>query len=209
MMGSVFAMQGIGQFTAAIIALIVTTGFKGSLETAKTVAECDGVCQLAVDKMWRVIIGFGAVPGCVALYFRLTIPETPRYTFDVARDLEQAVEDVKAYKAGAREGHPDEVSRAAVLQDSRARLQSPKVSSSSLPSPNSLLTHPRHRGPISGDITRSGSTARFSSARRALGSSSMSPSTAWVSTTRSFSVPLAMPAAAMCTTSSATLLSAT
>ena len=101
-MGSVFAMQGIGQFTAAIIALIVASGFKESLQTAKSVDLCDGVCQLAVDKMWRIIIGFGAVPGCIALYFRLTIPETPRYTFDVARDSEKAVEDVKAYKPDTR-----------------------------------------------------------------------------------------------------------
>ena len=128
MMGAVFAMQGIGQFTAGIIALIVASGFKESLLTAKSVDLCDGVCQLAVDKMWRIIIGFGAVPGCFALYFRLTIPETPRYTFDVARDSEKAVEDVKAYKAGVAEGKPDEVSRAAVLQDSRTRLDPPKAS---------------------------------------------------------------------------------
>ncbi|KEF61086.1 MFS transporter, PHS family, inorganic phosphate transporter [Exophiala aquamarina CBS 119918] len=128
MMGSVFAMQGIGQFTAAMVALCVTAGFKESLLTAKTVSACDGVCLLAVDKMWRVIIGFGAVPGCIALYFRLTIPETPRYTFDVARDTEKAVSDVKAYKSGAHEGKPDEVSRAGVLQDSRERLAAPKAS---------------------------------------------------------------------------------
>ncbi|KIX95064.1 uncharacterized protein Z520_09374 [Fonsecaea multimorphosa CBS 102226] len=128
MMGAVFAMQGIGQFSAAIIALIVVSGFHQSLKTAKTVALCDGVCQLAVDKMWRVIIGFGAVPGCIALYFRLTIPETPRYTFDVARDSEKAVADVKAYQSGQHEGKPDEVSRAAVLQDSRQRLETPKAS---------------------------------------------------------------------------------
>lgn len=128
MMGAVFAMQGIGQFTAAIIALITATGFENSLKTAKGVQNCSGVCGLAVDKMWRIIIGFGAVPACIALYFRLTIPETPRYTFDVARDAEKAVEDVKAYKAGEAEGKPDEVSRAAVLQDSRVRLDPPKAS---------------------------------------------------------------------------------
>jgi PHS family inorganic phosphate transporter-like MFS transporter len=128
MMGSVFAMQGIGQFSAAIVALIVTAGFKESLLTAKTVAECDGVCGLAVDKMWRVIIGFGAVPGCMALYFRLTIPETPRYTFDIARDVDKAGEDVKAYVQGRPEGHPDEINRAAVLQDARIRLDPPKAS---------------------------------------------------------------------------------
>lgn len=128
MMGAVFAMQGIGQFTAAMVALIAVSGFEGSLSSATKVSNCGGVCQLAMDKTWRIIIGFGAVPGCIALYFRLTIPETPRYTFDVARDAEKAVEDVKAYKAGKAEGKPDEVSRAAVLQDSRVRLDPPKAS---------------------------------------------------------------------------------
>src|SRR5881392_3320163 len=111
MMGAVFAMQGIGQFAAAMVALIVTAGFKESLETAKNAATCGGVCGLAVDKMWRVIIGFGAVPGCIALYYRLTIPETPRYTFDVARDVEKAGSDVNAYMTGQHEGHPDEIRR--------------------------------------------------------------------------------------------------
>ncbi len=128
MMGAVFAMQGIGQFTAAMIALIVTSGFKHSLLSAKDVASCGGVCNLAVDKMWRVIIGFGAVPGCIALYYRLTIPETPRYTFDVARDVEKAGEDAKAYIAGKSEGHPDEIRRIATIQDSVSRLEIPKAS---------------------------------------------------------------------------------
>lgn len=128
MMGSVFAMQGIGQFTAAIIALIVASGFKESLESATSPAHCSGVCGLAVDKMWRIIIGFGAVPGCIALYFRLTIPETPRYTFDVARDVDKASSDVKAYVSGKAEGHPDEIQRVTVLEDARMRLDPPKAS---------------------------------------------------------------------------------
>lgn len=128
MMGSVFAMQGIGQFAAAIIALIVTAGFKQSLIGAKTYGDCSGICGLAVDKMWRVIIGFGAVPGCIALYYRLTIPETPRYTFDVARDVEKAGEDVKAYVQGQREGHPDEIRRAQTIADHGDNLVIPKAS---------------------------------------------------------------------------------
>lgn len=63
MMGAVFAMQGMGQLGAALIALIVTVGFKESLLSASGPSSCDGVCQVAVDKMWRVVIGFGAVPG--------------------------------------------------------------------------------------------------------------------------------------------------
>ena len=36
-MGSVFAMQGIGQFAAGIVSLIVTVGFKESLLSAAKV----------------------------------------------------------------------------------------------------------------------------------------------------------------------------
>jgi PHS family inorganic phosphate transporter-like MFS transporter len=68
MMGAVFAMQGIGQLTAALVMLFVTLGFKSSLESTATIGQCEGDCRLAVDKMWRVLIGFGAVPACIALY---------------------------------------------------------------------------------------------------------------------------------------------
>jgi len=128
MMGSVFAMQGIGQFTAAMMALIVTSGFKASLEYAPDVAHCSGACGLAVDKMWRTIIGFGAVPGCIALYYRLTIPETPRYTFDVDRDVIKAGSDIKAYMANTSEGKPDEITRQQALIDNQQRLEIPKAS---------------------------------------------------------------------------------
>ncbi|KAH8593814.1 major facilitator superfamily domain-containing protein [Bisporella sp. PMI_857] len=128
MMNAVFAMQGIGQLTAAIIALIVTAGFKESLETATKASTCTGVCQLAVDKMWRVVIGFGAVPGCIALYYRLTIPETPRYTFDIARDVEQAGLDSKAYLEGKSHGNPDEITRVATKIRASETLQVPKAS---------------------------------------------------------------------------------
>lgn len=127
MMGSVFAMQGFGQFAASIIALIVTAGFKESLITSSSYAKCGGVCGLAVDKMWRVIIGFGAVPGCVALYYRLTIPETPRYTFDVARDVVKAGADVKAYKSGVSQGIPDEITRVQAMQEQAPQLEIPQA----------------------------------------------------------------------------------
>lgn len=78
--------------------------------------------------MWRILIGFGAVPACIALYYRLTIPETPRYTFDVARDVEQAGQDVDAYIAGKAEGHPDEIARVQGQVAGRERLTVPKAS---------------------------------------------------------------------------------
>jgi PHS family inorganic phosphate transporter-like MFS transporter len=130
MMGSVFAMQGIGQFAAGIISLIVTAGFKESLLTSKDYAHCSGVCGLAVDKMWRVIIGFGVVPACIALYYRLTIPETPRYTFDVARDIVKGGSDAKAYLSGVSEGVPDEVERVKGIQNDSQAMEIPTASTS-------------------------------------------------------------------------------
>ncbi|KAL5877252.1 hypothetical protein ACKVWC_006413 [Pyricularia oryzae] len=92
MMNAVFAMQGIGQLCAALVLLVLSAAFKSQLELASSPATCSttGACLTAVDRMWRLIIGFGAIPGCIALYFRLTIPETPRYTFDVENDADTA-----------------------------------------------------------------------------------------------------------------------
>lgn len=64
-MGSVFAMQGFGQLAGALVALVLVVGFKGSLETATSYAKCSGVCGLAVDKMWRVLIGKFLACSCM------------------------------------------------------------------------------------------------------------------------------------------------
>ncbi|KAI0117224.1 phosphate permease [Daldinia grandis] len=128
MMGAVFAMQGIGQLACAFVMLFVTLGFREALSVASKTTECDGYCAIAVDKMWRTLIGFGAVPACIALYYRLTIPETPRYTFDIGRDVEKAADDVKAYISGKREGHPDDIARIQAREAAQTQMTVPKAS---------------------------------------------------------------------------------
>ncbi|AAS53813.1 AFR442Cp [Eremothecium gossypii ATCC 10895] len=87
-MGAVFANQAWGQITGGILALILVAAYRGDLEPAASGLECGFECQRACDQMWRILVGFGCVPGMIALYFRLTIPESPRYTLDVqAADL--------------------------------------------------------------------------------------------------------------------------
>jgi PHS family inorganic phosphate transporter-like MFS transporter len=128
MMGAVFAMQGFGQLGGALVMLCLVAGFKDTLKGVAGYADCDGQCAVAVDKMWRALIGIGVVPACIALYYRLTIPETPRYTFDVARDVEKANEDTKQYLSGKHgNGNPDAITQAAQLQ-STAQLEVPKAS---------------------------------------------------------------------------------
>lgn len=58
--------------------------------------------------MWRILIGLGCVPGTIALFFRLTIPETPRFTMDIERNIDQAIQDIdKFLKTGTFKIDPD------------------------------------------------------------------------------------------------------
>ncbi|WLF77154.1 Inorganic phosphate transporter pho84 [Lodderomyces elongisporus] len=84
-MAAVFSNQGLGQVFAGIVAMICVAGYKTDLENITSGAECHATrsCVRAADQMWRIIIGFGCVPGCIALYYRLTIAESPRYSLDV------------------------------------------------------------------------------------------------------------------------------
>ncbi|KAF8876351.1 major facilitator superfamily domain-containing protein [Infundibulicybe gibba] len=89
MMSAVFASRGWGNFIAALVAFVIVVASRGRILLGNDV--CD---PPFVDSMWRLLIGLGCVPGAVALYFRLTIPETPRFTMDVERNVQRAAEDI-------------------------------------------------------------------------------------------------------------------
>jgi PHS family inorganic phosphate transporter-like MFS transporter len=100
MMTATFAAQGFGNFGAALISLIVVHAYKSSILAESPTAP------KAVDYCWRLLIGLGCVPGVIALYFRLTIPETPRFTLDIERNMRKAVRDVEGAYRGIQSG-PD------------------------------------------------------------------------------------------------------
>jgi PHS family inorganic phosphate transporter-like MFS transporter len=89
LMTAVFAFQGWGNLTAAIVSLVLVQAFKNKIihDNINTLKH--------VDYCWRLLIGLGCIPGCVALYFRLTIPETPRFTMDIERNVQQATQDIE------------------------------------------------------------------------------------------------------------------
>ncbi|KAH7317770.1 H+ symporter [Rhexocercosporidium sp. MPI-PUGE-AT-0058] len=129
MMAAVFSMQGAGQFAAALVALVTTICFKGSFINTKTAfSSCDAACQLAGDRSWRIIIGFGGLPALFALYYRITIPETPRYTFDIKHDIEKAQADIKAYVNNQKEGDVDPISQEQTKQRIGHKLTAPRAS---------------------------------------------------------------------------------
>ncbi|KAK7189446.1 H+ symporter [Paraphaeosphaeria sporulosa] len=122
---AVFAMQGLGQLAAALMALVVVAAYKKDLMAVPDVASCSGDCVAAVDKMWRIIIAFGGIPGWFALYYRLTIPETPRYTFDVLYDVEKASMDTRRYRYGKAGNTVNPVEQAQVRRD-MAKYKTPR-----------------------------------------------------------------------------------
>ncbi|KAI0046572.1 MFS general substrate transporter [Auriscalpium vulgare] len=89
LMTAVFASQGWGNLTAVLVAFIVISGYKDAIldDSPETLAH--------VDYCWRLLIGLGCVPGVMALYFRLTIPETPRFTMDVERNVHKACRNIQ------------------------------------------------------------------------------------------------------------------
>ena len=85
------------------MALIVVSAFKTSILN-------DNPATLKhVDYCWRLLIGLGCVPAVIALYFRLTIPETPRFTMDVERNVRRAAEDIDQVVKGGGATADDEL----------------------------------------------------------------------------------------------------
>ncbi|KAG6894509.1 hypothetical protein C0992_005791 [Termitomyces sp. T32_za158] len=90
MIAAVTSSQGWGNFFSAFVALITVAAYKQSILGDPSIDKPDHV-----DEVWRILIGLGCVPGCIALYFRLTIPETPRFTMDIERNIQKASDDIR------------------------------------------------------------------------------------------------------------------
>src|SRR6202000_2213284 len=91
---SVFIMQPLGQLFAYIIGLVVLA----ALDSQYKLAELpDDQLPYVIDKHWRWLTGLGAIPAIIALIFRLTIPESGRWTLDVQGDADRAVLETQTH----------------------------------------------------------------------------------------------------------------
>src|SRR4051794_37558878 len=77
MMTAVFMCQPLGQLAATLVALIAVARQRGSIPDEAAVDNCTGECLKTLDSAWRWIIGVGVIPAVIALWFRLTIIESP------------------------------------------------------------------------------------------------------------------------------------
>ncbi|KAJ3118862.1 phosphate transporter [Phlyctochytrium bullatum] len=85
MLAAVFAMQGVGILVGGVVFVVTLLYMKPHIQQD----------YRNLDYVWRIALGVGIIPALIALYFRLTIPETPRFTVDVVGDAEKATADVE------------------------------------------------------------------------------------------------------------------
>jgi len=96
-MTAVFMCQPLGQLAATLVALIAVVRQRSGLPLDATLTTCTGECLKTLDSIWRWIIGVGVIPAVIALWFRLTIIESPRYTADVGGDSGKALSELNRY----------------------------------------------------------------------------------------------------------------
>ncbi|XP_078166630.1 putative inorganic phosphate transporter 1-4 [Carex rostrata] len=91
---AVFAMQGFGNITGGIVALIVSAGFKAKYNAPAYEDNRAASTPPEADYAWRIILMFGAIPALMTYYWRMKMPETARYTALVAKNAKQAAADM-------------------------------------------------------------------------------------------------------------------
>jgi PHS family inorganic phosphate transporter-like MFS transporter len=92
---AVFAMQGFGNLTGGIVAIIVSSAFKEKFDAPAYRDDRAGSTVPQADYAWRIVLMFGAVPALLTYYWRMKMPETARYTALVAKNTKQATSDME------------------------------------------------------------------------------------------------------------------
>ncbi|KAJ5820319.1 major facilitator superfamily domain-containing protein [Penicillium riverlandense] len=105
MMAAVFLMQPLGQLLAVAVGWGVMAGLMRSRDLQGYADHGPAFEKLSVEKqqqilstldsVWRWVVGVGCIPALLAIVWRFSIPESPRYTMDVAHDPLQALSATK------------------------------------------------------------------------------------------------------------------
>ncbi|KAK9672878.1 hypothetical protein RND81_12G131600 [Saponaria officinalis] len=91
---AVFAMQGLGNLTGGVLALIVSAAFKAAYPAPAYEVDAPASLVPQADYVWRIILMFGALPALLTYYWRMKMPETARYTALVTNNAKKAASDM-------------------------------------------------------------------------------------------------------------------
>lgn len=98
MLSWVFFAQPVGQLLANVLSLAAVEAYRPWItDQLHYCPVTDVECFRAIDRLWRLVIGIGIIPAVIALAFRFTIPESPRYTLDILQNTKATLEDTANY----------------------------------------------------------------------------------------------------------------
>jgi len=98
MLAALFAMQPLGQLFAYGITWLALTnvdssyGLRSGLQSG---ALDDQDARAIVDRLWRGVVGGGAIIAAISIIFRFAITDPGRYTLEVQDDIDRAVRDTE------------------------------------------------------------------------------------------------------------------
>ncbi|PON96885.1 Phosphate transporter [Trema orientale] len=95
---AVFAMQGVGIIFAGLVSMTVSWIFLQHDDAPPY--QGDDISnvfstQPSADYMWRIVLMLGALPAILTYYWRMKMPETPRYTALIRGNGKQAALDME------------------------------------------------------------------------------------------------------------------
>lgn len=93
-MAAVFAMQGFGILAGGGVAIAISSIFKSIYHAPSYAVDPAKSTVPEADYVWRIILMLGALPAILTYYWRMKMPETPRYTALVANDGKKARDDM-------------------------------------------------------------------------------------------------------------------
>ncbi|KAG5180969.1 hypothetical protein JKP88DRAFT_279115 [Tribonema minus] len=82
--GILVAAAGTGILVAAAVTVIVSAAFKNLVDQN----------PMNADYVWRIVLGFSAIPTVATMYLRLKMPETARFTMHVEHNEAKASKDM-------------------------------------------------------------------------------------------------------------------
>ncbi|KAI6674906.1 hypothetical protein NL676_002812 [Syzygium grande] len=91
---AVFAMQGFGILAGGVFAIIISSAFNARYTSPAYEVNPISSTVPEADFVWRIIVMVGALPAGLTYYWRTKMPETPRYTALVAKNMKQAAADM-------------------------------------------------------------------------------------------------------------------
>ncbi|KPM38137.1 hypothetical protein AK830_g8447 [Neonectria ditissima] len=111
MLASVFMMQPVGQALAQLVGLFVLLGFEKTHNLREMRCGLDTLnqeeCRKAVDGIWRIVIGSGAVPALLAIIFRFFLFDCGIYSLEVRNKPAIALMNTQRIYGAPNGGPPD------------------------------------------------------------------------------------------------------